>query len=58
MIYVKTVTYSIIVNGELKGLIHPSRDIKQGNALSPFLFLICMEGLHGLIKNAARKGKI
>ena len=58
MIYVKTVTYSIIVNGELKGLIHPSRDIKQGNPLSPFLFLICTEGLHGLIKNATREGKI
>lgn len=58
MIYVKTVTYSIIVNGELKGLIHPGRDIKQGNPLSPLLFLICTEGLHGLIKNVAREGKI
>ena len=58
MIYVKTVTYSIIVNGELKGLIHPSKGIKQGNPLSSFLFLMCTEGLHGFIKNATRKGEI
>ena len=55
---VKTVTYSILVNGESKGLIHPSRGLRQGDPLSPFLFLLCTEGLHGLIKNAASRGNI
>ena len=55
---VKTVTYSILVNGELKGLINPSRGLRQGDPLSPFLFLLCTKGLHGLIKNAASKGDI
>ena len=43
MICVKTVSYLIIVNGEPKGLIHPTRGIRQGDPLSPFLFLLCTE---------------
>ena len=49
MVCVKIVTYSILVNGELKGLIYPLKGLKQGDPLSPFLFLLCIEGLHGLI---------
>ena len=58
MVCVKTVTYSILVNGEPRGLIHPSRGIKQGDPLSPFLFLLCIEGLNGLIKQAEVNGDI
>ena len=50
MVCVRTVTYSILLNGEPKGLITPSRGLRQGNPLLPFLFLLCTEGLHGLIK--------
>ena len=49
MVCVKIVTYSILVNGEPKGLIYPLRGLRQGDPLSPFLFLLCIEGLHGLI---------
>ena len=52
MICVKTVSYSILVNGEPQGLIQPTRRIRQGDPLSPFLFLLCTEGLHGLITKA------
>lgn len=55
---VRTVSYSIIVNGELKGMINPSRGIRQGNSLSPFLFLLCIECLHRLIKRGARSKEI
>ena len=58
MICVKTVTYFVLVNGEPRGLIHPSRGIRQGDPLSPFLFLLCTEGLNRLIKNADLKGDI
>ena len=58
MLCVTTVSYSILVNGEPKGLIHPSRGIRQGDPISPFLFLLCTEGLHGLISKAAGQGDI
>ena len=55
---VKTMTYSIMVNGEPMGTIHPKRGIRQGDPLSPFLFLLCTEGLHALIKHLARIGDL
>ena len=58
MICVTTVSYSILINGEPKGMITPSRGIRQGDPLSPFLFLLCTEGLHGLISQAASRGDI
>ena len=51
---VRTVSYSILLNDDPKGLINPTRGIRQGDPLSPFLFLLCTEGLHGLIKKSAR----
>ena len=58
MLCVKTVSYSILVNGEPKGMIYPTRGIRQGDPLSPFLCLLCTEGLNGLINMAANKGNI
>ena len=58
MLCVTTVSYSVLVNGEPKGMIHPTRGIKQGDPLSPFLFLLCTEGLNSLINNAAANGDI
>ena len=55
---VKTVSYSIMVNGEPTRMIHPKRGLRQGDPLSHFLFLLCTEGLHALIKNSARNGEI
>ena len=58
MVCVKFVTYSILVNGEPKGMITPTRGIRQGDPLSPFLFLLCTKGLHVLINDAATLGEI
>ena len=52
-----TVSYSILVNGDSKGIINSTRGISQGDPLSPFLFLLCTEGLHGLITKAAEQRK-
>ena len=55
---VTTVSYSLLVNGEPQGNIKPSRCIRQGNPLSPYLFLLCSEGLHRLIQRAESLGEI
>lgn len=55
---ITTVTYSILVNGEPKGMIKPSRGLRQQDPLSPYLFLFCAEGLNALLRNAATGGDI
>ena len=47
-----TASYSILLNGEPTGFITPSRGIKQRDPLSPYLFLMCAEGLSSLIQKA------
>ena len=47
-----TASYSILINGEPTGFITPSRGIKQGDSLSPYMFLLCAEGLSSLIRRA------
>lgn len=58
MLCITTVSYSICFNGSLVGPIEPRRGLRQGDPLSPYLFLFCVEGLSNLITNAAREGKI
>ena len=48
----QTASYSMLINEEAKGFITPSRGIKQGDPLSPYLFLLCAEGLSSLIRKA------
>ena len=45
-------SYSVFINGEPKGCITPSQGIKQEDPLSPYLFLLCAEGLSSLIRHA------
>ena len=52
MLTVRTASYSIIINGEPCGYVSPSRGIKQGDPLSPYLFLFCAEGLSSLLRKA------
>ena len=48
---VSTVSTSILVNGEALDPIYPSRGIRQGDLLSPYLFILCMDFLEQLIQN-------
>ena len=58
MVCITTAFYSILINGEPHGHITPTRGLRQGDPLSPYLFLMCTEGLHGLINKAATNGVI
>lgn len=41
---VRTVLFFITVNGEAGESFHPSRTLRQGCPLSPYLFVLCGEG--------------
>jgi hypothetical protein len=55
---ITTVSYSVLIDGEPKGYIRPSRGIRQGDPLSPYLFLLYAERLTALIRQAERMGNI
>ena len=55
---VTTVSYAIKINGCPRGHIIPSRDIRQEDPLSPYLFLLCTEGLSALIKTSVCNGSM
>ena len=58
MMCITTNTYSILINGEPKGLIWPLRGICQGDPISPYLFLICAEALLAMLKKEQIQGNI
>ena len=53
---VSSVTYSIRINGKPRVHIVPTRGIRQGDPLSPYLFMLCAEGLSSLIRRAVENG--
>jgi hypothetical protein len=55
---VSTVTYKVKINGDYTEQILPQRGLRQGDPLSPYLFIICAEGLSALIREAERRGDI
>ncbi|XP_024156304.1 uncharacterized protein LOC112164321 [Rosa chinensis] len=55
---VTSVSYAILVQGEPSNTIHPTRGIRQGDPLSPYLFTLCAEGLSALISQAVDSGEI
>ena len=44
--------------GKPRGSIHPERGLRQGDPLSPYLYLICVEALLAKLKEVELEGKI
>lgn len=55
---ISTVSYAFLLNGAAQGKVIPNRGIRQGDPLSPYLFILCSEVLSGLCKAAQKDGSL
>lgn len=56
MLCISLVTCYLKINGMPHGCITPTGGLHQGDLLSPYLFLICVEELSALIKKSIDDG--
>lgn len=55
---VTSASFSVLVNGHIGHLFEAQRGLRQDCPLSPFLCILCAEGLSSLISSAVEKGDI
>jgi hypothetical protein len=55
---VTTVSFSVLFNGSPKEEFRPTRGIRQGDPISPYLFLLVAEGLSCLLKSSERSSTL
>lgn len=55
---VTIVSYSVLINGEPKGKIIPTRGLHQGDPISSYLCLMCAKGLTSMLRKDERDGLI
>jgi hypothetical protein len=48
---VTSVSFSVLFNGDKLNSFRPTRGLRQGDPISPYLFLLATEGLTGLLKS-------
>ncbi|WZZ36966.1 hypothetical protein YC2023_020367 [Brassica napus] len=58
MVCVTSVSYSFLVNGAPQGKVNTSCGLRQGDPMSPYLFILCAEVLSGLCSKAQEAGAL
>lgn len=58
MTCVSIVTYAILVNGQPGPKITPTGDLRQGDPISSYLYLICAEGFSTILHDTEISSKI
>jgi hypothetical protein len=55
---VTSVSYRFRVKGDLTDVVYPGRGLRQGDPISPYLFLLCAKGFSSLLNKAEDEGLI
>lgn len=55
---ITTVSYTILINRDQSRTITPHRGLRQGDPISPYLYILCAEGLSRLIKQSIQQKAI
>lgn len=50
MKYIRSVSYSFLHDGLCFGDVKPQRGLRQGDPISPYIFILCAEGLSAIIR--------
>lgn len=56
MTCIESVSYSFLINGSPQGLVKPTRGLRQGDPLSPHIFILCTEVLSALCAKGQADG--
>ena len=58
MLCILAFEYSMLFNGTVMGSVVPRRGLRQGCPISPYLFIVCVEGLSAMIRDSEARGAL